>query len=129
MWLLLYCGLYRVCSPLSCGGFQKLLDGFWSRSVAFKMASHSGSYSRCSEEPGLSATSTICNIKIFIHSQRSTSCSTTRSTTSIPQYLIKVDLEICLLMETAGSLPEGSLDVEDTCQVRETWWSLPQNYS
>lgn len=129
MWLLSGCGLYRVCSPLSCGGFQKLWDGFWILSVAFKMASHSGSYSRCSEEPGLSATSTICNIKTFIHSQTSTSWSTTRSTTWIPQYLVKVDLEICLLIETAGSLPEGSLDVEDTCQVRETWWSLGQRYS
>lgn len=84
MWLLSWCGLYRVCSPLSCGGFQKLWDGFWSLSVAFKMASHSGSYSRCSEEPGLSATSTICNIKTFIHSQTSSSWSTTRSTTWDP---------------------------------------------
>ncbi len=88
--------LYRVCSPLSCGGFQKLQDGFWSLSVAFKMASHSGSYSRCSEEPGRSAISTIYKIKTLIHTQRLDLLLGSHN-----MWTLLEELETSLLMETA----------------------------
>lgn len=30
-------------------------------------------------------------------------------------------LYFCIWLERGGSLPEGNLCVEDTCQVKETW--------
>lgn len=53
--------MYRSCSPLFSGGFHGTGVVLWRLLVAFKIASHSGSYSRLSDEPGLSPTSTIFN--------------------------------------------------------------------
>lgn len=59
--------LYRSCKPLFSGGFQGWGVVLCRVLVALRIASHSGSYSRPSDEPGLSGISTIWKTNMFAH--------------------------------------------------------------
>ena len=58
--------VYLSCRPLFSGGFHGWGVVLCRLLVDFRIASHSGSYSRPSDEPGLSWTSTICNTSVYI---------------------------------------------------------------